>query len=79
MISYVLEEEGGAAGLSSFARPASRGRLSPHVHFADAVGYFCNFQDGVDFGLDALEFAGAVERGDPLTKVIEGQGWSPEN
>jgi len=82
VVSYVLEEEGGAAGPSSFARPDSPfgsaqsrlGRLSPHVHLADAVGYLGDFQDGVDFSLDALEFAGAVEGGDPLAEVIEGQG-----
>jgi len=43
------------------------------VHFADAVGDFGGFQDGVDFSLDAFEFAGAVEGGDPLAEVVEGQ------
>jgi hypothetical protein len=49
------------------------------VHFADAVGDFGDFEDGVDFGLDAFEFAGAVEGGDPLAEVVEGQRGSPEN
>jgi hypothetical protein len=63
---YVLEKEGGATGLATF-------------QFADAVGDFGDFENGIDLGLDAFEFAGAVERGDPLTEVIEGQVWSPEN
>ena len=61
MVLYVLKEESGATGFAGF-------------RFADAVGDFGDFEDGVDFGLDALEFAGAVESGDPLAKVIEGQG-----
>ena len=41
MVLDVLEEERGAAGFSSF-------------RLADAVGDFGDFQDGVNFGLDAL-------------------------
>jgi hypothetical protein len=74
----VLEEECGAAGS---VVPTSRkigekwGTLcgGAAYAFADAVGDFGDFQDGVDFGLDAFEFAGAVEGGDPLTEVVEGQ------
>jgi hypothetical protein len=50
-----------------------------HVHLADAVGDFGDFEDGVDLGLNAFEFTGAVEGGDPLAKVIEGQRESPGN
>jgi hypothetical protein len=49
------------------------------VHLADAVGDFGDFEDGVDLGLNAFEFTGAVEGGDPLAKVIEGQRESPGN
>ena len=56
----VLEEQSGAAGLSGF-------------RFADAVGDLGDFEDGIGFGLDAFEFAGAVEGGDPLAEVVEGQ------
>jgi hypothetical protein len=45
------------------------------MHFADAVGDFGDFQDGIDFGSDAFEFTGAVEGGDPLSEVVEGQKW----
>jgi hypothetical protein len=55
---YVLEEEGGAAGF----------------RFTYAVGDFGDFEDWICFGLDAFEFAGAVEGGDPLAEVVEGQG-----
>src|ERR1022692_2512126 len=81
MIFYVLEKERGAAGFwcrvpPRFAWRDSRGGC-PHMvcggayAFADAVGDFCDFQDGVDFGLDAFEFAGAVEGGDPLAEVVQ--------
>jgi hypothetical protein len=43
------------------------------VHFGDAVGDFGDLKDGVDLGLDALQLAGAFERGDPLAEVVEGQ------
>ncbi len=38
-----------------------------------AVGDFGNLENGVSFGLNALEFAGAVQRRDPLAKIVEGQ------
>jgi hypothetical protein len=41
--------------------------------FADAIRYFCDFENWIYFGLDALEFAGAVKSGDPLAEVVEGQ------
>ena len=41
--------------------------------FGDAVGDFRNLENRIGFGLDALQFAGAVERGDPLAEVVEGQ------
>ena len=39
----------------------------------DAVGDFGNLKNGIGFGLDALQLAGAIERGDPLAEVVEGQ------
>jgi hypothetical protein len=66
MVFDVLEEEGGAAGISRF-------------RFAYAISDLGDFQDGVCFSLDALEFAGAVESGDPLAEVVEGQRVSPGN
>jgi hypothetical protein len=84
MAFEVLEEERGAAGGGEipprFAWRDGRGGRpymgcggSRQMHFADAVGDFGNFQDGVDLCLDAFEFAGAVEGGDPLAEVVEGQ------
>jgi hypothetical protein len=49
------------------------------MHFADSVGNFGDLKDRIDFGLNTLEFAGAVECGDPLAEVVEGQRLSPEN
>ena len=76
----VFEEKGGAAGglTSHCARLDSRGGC-PHAAcggvcaLAHAIGDLGDFEDGVGFGLDALEFAGAVECGDPLAEVVEGQ------
>lgn len=47
--------------------------MSDSCTLADAVGDFCDFENGIDFGLDALKFAGAVEGSDPLAEVVEGQ------
>jgi hypothetical protein len=77
----IFEEECGATGPSGFAWPGSpfdsaqgrRGRLSPHVHFGDAIGDFGDLKNRVGFGLNALQLAGAIERGDPLAEVVEGQ------
>src|ERR1700722_2558445 len=87
MAFYVLEQEGGAARVHwrvppHFAWREGRGARRHMVcrsdcAFADAVGDFCDFEDGVDFGLDALEFAGPVESCDPLAEVIVGQRASP--
>jgi hypothetical protein len=60
MVFNVLEEKGGATEFSS-------------SRLAYAVGYFRDFQNGIDFGLDAFELAGAVKSGNPLAEVIEGQ------
>ncbi len=62
----VLKEQRGTAGRG---RPASITRLT----FADAVGDFGDFEYRVDFGANFFEFAGAVERGDPVTQVVVGQ------
>src|SRR5579859_971735 len=67
MAFNVLKQKCGASG------PDSGGRLSPHMHFRDAVGYFGNLENGIGFGLNALEFTGAVQGGDPLAEVVEGQ------
>jgi hypothetical protein len=50
------------------------------VHFGDAVGDFGDLKNGIGFGLDALQLAGAIERCDPLAEVVEGQRiplWRP--
>jgi hypothetical protein len=47
--------------------------MSGDGSFAYTICDFRDFQNRVDFGLDALEFAGAVEGGDPLAEVVEGQ------
>ncbi len=39
----------------------------------DAVGDFSDFENGISFRLNALEFTGAVKRRDPLAEVVEGQ------
>ena len=41
----------------------------------DAIGDFRNFKDGISFGRNAFQLAGAVECGDPLAEVVEGQGF----
>jgi hypothetical protein len=43
------------------------------VHFGDAIGDFGDLKNRVGFGLNALQLAGAIERGDPLAEVVEGQ------
>jgi hypothetical protein len=43
------------------------------MHLRDAVGDFRNFKNRVGFGLNALQLARAIERGDPLAEVVEGQ------
>jgi hypothetical protein len=75
MLLDVLEQECGTSRLLRFAPPDSRRRLSPHVHLRDAICDFGDFENGINFGLNALQLAGAVEGGDPLTEVVEGQGF----
>jgi hypothetical protein len=41
--------------------------------FRDAIRDFGDLKYGIDFGLDALQFASALECGDPLAEVVEGQ------
>jgi hypothetical protein len=43
------------------------------ISFGDTVGDLGNLQDGIDFGGDPPEFAGALERGNPLTQVVVSQ------
>jgi hypothetical protein len=57
-----LEEQGRAAA-SAFGIAT----------LGDAIRDFGNFQNRVDFGLDAPELARAVKRCDPLAEVVEGQ------
>jgi hypothetical protein len=82
---YVLEEQGGAAWLYRFVVPTQAkrrlgwGTLFRGDSFADSVCDLRDFKDGIDFGLNAFEFAGAIEGGDPLAEVDEGQRASPGN
>jgi hypothetical protein len=82
MAFEILEEESGATGLRFVVPTQAKGRLGwgtliffifLQMHLADAVGDLGDFEDRVDFGFDAFEFAGAVEGGDPLAEVVEGQ------
>ena len=41
--------------------------------FADAVGDLGYFENGIGFSTDFAEFAGAVERGDPVAEIVVGQ------
>jgi hypothetical protein len=45
--------------------------------FADAIGDFRDFENGIDFGLDAFQFAGAVKSRNPLAEVVKRQVGSP--
>jgi hypothetical protein len=47
-------------------------RARPYMAFAHTISYFGNFKDGINFGADTLQFAGAVERSNPLTQVFVG-------
>jgi hypothetical protein len=57
-----LEKKRGAASVSSGV-----------AAFRHAIGDFCNFQDWICFGLDALQFTGAVERRNPLAEIVKRQ------
>ena len=57
----VLEEQSWASGRG---RPAS---IIFAGHLADAVGDLGDLENGIDLSTNFLEFAGAVERGDPIT------------
>ena len=59
----VLEEQRRAARAVNAAR-------SP---LGDAVGDLGDLQDGIGFRLDAHQFSGLVERGDPFPQVLIGQ------
>jgi len=43
------------------------------VAFADAVSNLGDFENRIGFGTDFAEFAGAVERGDPVAEIVIGQ------
>src|SRR3954453_15812409 len=75
MMLDVLKQECGPARLPGFAQLDTRRRLSPHVHLGYAICDFGHFENGINFGLNALQLAGAVEGGDPLPEVVEGQGF----
>ncbi len=54
-------------------RRTSRAFSSARPPLGHAVGYFGDLQNGVTLRLDALEFAGPIQGGDPLSKVVVGQ------
>src|SRR5580698_1205391 len=62
MTFYILKQKRGAAG-----------RTLGVATLRDAVGDLGDFKNRVSFGLDALQFAGALQRGYPLAKVVKGQ------
>ena len=59
----VLEEQRRAAGTVGAARPP----------LGDAVGNLGDLQNGIGFGLDALQFSGLFQRGNPFPQVLIGQ------
>ncbi len=65
MALQVLEQESGTA-LRAFGIAA----------LGHAVSDFSNLKNRIGFGVDALQLTRAIERRDPLTKVVEGQ-WNP--
>ena len=54
--------------------PEDARRILPAL--AHAVGDLGDFEDWIYFGADFLQFAGAVERGDPVSQVVVGQSSS---
>jgi hypothetical protein len=67
MAFHVLKEERRSAGLQ---------RLEPMAgaSFRNAVGNLGDLQDGIHFGFDPLEFAGALQGGEPVSEVVVGHG-----
>ena len=66
VLLHILKEQRRTARFSTF-------------RLAHTVCDFGDFQNRVNFGLDALQFAGAVESRDPLAEIIERQRLSPRN
>jgi hypothetical protein len=62
----ILKQQRGSTGTTAVVG----GRLR------NTIGDLSYFEDRIDFGADALKFAGAVERGDPIATVVIGQGAS---
>ena len=56
------------------SRPAGlhRGNARASI-FAHAVGDFSNLENGIHFGVDGLQFAGALQRRDPIPQIFVGQ------
>ena len=76
----VDEQLGGGIAFEVFKeqRRTARAAAAARTPLGDAVGDFGNFQNGIALGLDALEFAGAIQGGDPFSKVVVGQAEPPD-
>ena len=65
----VFKKQSGAARL--------HGRDARAHIFTHAVGNFSDFEDGINFSADRLEFAGALQRRDPIPQIFVGQNLPP--
>ena len=63
----VLEKQRRAAGSAWQTRPT----------LTYAVGNFSDFEDGIYFGANCFQFAGALQRRDPIPQIIVGQNLPP--
>ena len=76
----VDEQLGGGIAFEVFKeqRRTAGASAAAWTPLGDAVGDFSDFQNGIALGLDALEFSGAIQGGDPLSKVVVGQAEPPD-
>jgi len=65
----VFKKQSGAARL--------HGRDARAHIFTHAVDNFSDFEDGINFSADRLEFAGALQRRDPIPQIFVGQNLPP--
>jgi hypothetical protein len=47
------------------------------MEFGDTIGDFSDLEDGIYFGVNSFEFAGAVESRNPGAQIIVGQEVPP--
>ena len=61
-----LVDEDLRSGIALDVLKKERRTTGGNAGLADAVGNLGDFENGIDFGADFLQFAGAVERGNPV-------------